>query len=355
MKRLAILLSVLLVVAACRVDEQAPAPVTHYGTGAGAGSAGAHSVIAGDTIYIISQRYSIPMRDIAAYNNLNPPFFLKPGQRLRLPPPREYVVRRGDSLYTLSRMFGLSTSDMASQNNLGAPYTLSAGQVLKLPAVPAPAEDGYRVASYAPVRAVPTPPHLVRSSPAPAGGPMVKIAPPPVPVTAMVQGGTKVEVYTPPDPVEVAVSLPDEPLQHKPSPRSPVTAKTPKRASNKFLRPVSGKVVSGYGPKANGLHNDGINIRAEEGAPVHAAENGVVVYAGDELKGSGNLILIRHADRWMTAYAHMGNVTVKRGDTVTRGQMIGTVGTSGSVDAPQLHFEVRRGTEALNPQPYMEG
>ena len=85
-----------------------------------------------------------------------------------------------------------------------------------------------------------------------------------------------------------------------------------------------------------------------------AADNGVVVYAGSELKGSGNLILVRHDNRWMTAYAHLDKINIKRGDVIKRGQSIGTVGSTGSVDKPQLHFEVRRGTEAINPERYLE-
>ena len=113
------------------------------------------------------------------------------------------------------------------------------------------------------------------------------------------------------------------------------------------------KIVSGYGPKAGGFHNDGINIAAPRGTPVLAADNGVIVYVGNELKGSGNLILVRHADRWMSAYAHLDKTTVARGQVVKRGEKLGTVGSTGSVGSPQLHFEVRRGTQALNPAKYL--
>ena len=136
--------------------------------------------------------------------------------------------------------------------------------------------------------------------------------------------------------------------------RAKIPSQTPARSSSKFLSPVKGEIISSYGPKKGGLHNDGVNIRAARGSAVKAAENGVVVYAGNELKGSGNLILVRHADRWMTAYAHLDGVSVKRGDVLKRGQVIGTVGSTGSVDSPQLHFEVRRGTEALNPKLYID-
>ena len=137
--------------------------------------------------------------------------------------------------------------------------------------------------------------------------------------------------------------------------RPKIPSKTPARSSSKFMKPVEGALISSYGPKKGGLHNDGINIRAPKGAAVRAAENGVVVYAGDEIKGSGNLILVRHSDRWMTAYAHLDKINVARGAVIKRGQSIGAVGSTGSVDSPQLHFEVRRGTQAINPKIYLDG
>lgn len=117
--------------------------------------------------------------------------------------------------------------------------------------------------------------------------------------------------------------------------------------------PVRGRVISGYGPKPGGLHNDGINIAAARGSAVRAAENGVVVYAGNELRGYGNLLLVRHADGWMTAYAHNDTLRVGRGDKVAKGQVIATVGSSGNVAEPQLHFEIRRGSQAVDPMPLL--
>jgi murein DD-endopeptidase MepM/ murein hydrolase activator NlpD len=125
------------------------------------------------------------------------------------------------------------------------------------------------------------------------------------------------------------------------------------RDDQTFLWPVTGKVVSEFGPLADGLHNDGINIAAPMGTPVRAAENGVVVYAGNELRGFGNMLLIRHADGFVTAYAHNESLLVARGDTVERGQIIARVGSSGNVDSPQLHFEIRVGTDAVDPRDYL--
>jgi murein DD-endopeptidase MepM/ murein hydrolase activator NlpD len=125
------------------------------------------------------------------------------------------------------------------------------------------------------------------------------------------------------------------------------------RASARFAWPISGKVVANFGPAGGGLHNDGINIAAPTGSEVRAADNGVVAYAGNELRGFGNLLLIKHADGWTTAYAHNEKLLVQRGDTVTQGQVIATVGRTGNVDSPQLHFEVRKGTQAMNPTEFL--
>ncbi len=114
-------------------------------------------------------------------------------------------------------------------------------------------------------------------------------------------------------------------------------------------------MVSSYGAKTSGLHNDGVNIAAPRGAPVRAADNGVVAYAGKEIRGFGNLLLIKHEDGLITAYAHADSLLVKRGDVVTRGQVVAKVGQTGSVESPQLHFEVRRGTEAVDPARYLPG
>jgi murein DD-endopeptidase MepM/ murein hydrolase activator NlpD len=125
------------------------------------------------------------------------------------------------------------------------------------------------------------------------------------------------------------------------------------RGGERFLWPVKGKVISSFGPKKGGLNNDGINIAAPEGASVVAADNGVVAYAGNELRGFGNLLLIRHADGWVTAYAHNEKLLVKRGEKVKRGQTVAQIGRTGNVSAPQLHFEIRRGTDPVDPLKYL--
>ena len=116
------------------------------------------------------------------------------------------------------------------------------------------------------------------------------------------------------------------------------------------MLPVEGKILSDFGPKSGGLHNDGINIAAPVGTPIRATADGTVAYAGDGLPGFGNLVLIKHADGWTSAYAHANSIAVKRGDAVRQGQTIGEIGATGSVNEPQLHFELRQHDRAVDPK-----
>ncbi|MBN9554670.1 MAG: M23 family metallopeptidase [Alphaproteobacteria bacterium] len=120
-----------------------------------------------------------------------------------------------------------------------------------------------------------------------------------------------------------------------------------------FVWPVSGPVISDFGGPANGERNDGINIATAMDTPIHAAASGTITYAGNELKDYGNLVLIKHQDGYVTAYAHADRLVVSRGDVVSRGQIIGYAGRSGDVSSPQLHFEIRRDTQPVNPKPLL--
>lgn len=312
-------------------DKPLP-PAYNYGMDVGY-QPGYVNVREGDTVYAISRRYKVPMRDIIAVNNLTPPFLLKTGERLKLPPPREYTVQQGDTLYGLSRTFDVSLTSLARFNGLRSPYYLHPGQVIRLPA------------SYGNEEAV------VAKTIQPTGRAKAMPVQPPPP-TMRNKPPARVAQNDPGAPVPLS-----KPGGHADSgttkstamARAPVTTAPAPRSSGRFLWPVNGRLISGFGGKKDGSHNDGINIGAPRGTPVKSAENGVVVYTGDELRGFGNLVLVRHADGWMTAYGHLDKVLAKRGDKVTRGQAIGTVGSSGSVSSPQLHFEIRRGTKAVNP------
>lgn len=124
---------------------------------------------------------------------------------------------------------------------------------------------------------------------------------------------------------------------------------------NAFIWPVDGTLLSAYGPKPGKRFNDGVNIAAPAGTPVRAAADGVVIYTGNELRSFGNLILIRHAGGWTSAYAHTETVRVRRNQRVEKGAVIAAVGRSGSVACPQLHFELRREAKAIDPFAVVEG
>jgi murein DD-endopeptidase MepM/ murein hydrolase activator NlpD len=148
--------------------------------------------------------------------------------------------------------------------------------------------------------------------------------------------------------------MPPDTLASLPPPSAPV--EVPITAPpGAFIWPVQGKVLSGFGSKPGGLVNDGINIAAPAGTPVRASQDGTVAYAGNELRGYGNLLLLRHDNGWVTAYAHNSELLVGRGDKVKRGQVISRVGESGSVGEPQLHFEMRQGTRSVDPTRYLAG
>lgn len=338
------------------------------------------TVQAGDTVYSLARRYNRPVRALIDDNNLQPPYAVQPGQRLRLPGGRFHAVQRGETLYSISRSYGVDLYSMAQSNDLQPPYTISVGQQLRIPSqsgyavasAPAPvsspapqpattpAARGFQVETLPPPPGTPATPQqgpAAASLPPVPQQPSEQAAPQPLPETTIPARGQNVPQAETADP-QVATAPPSSAPPSAPSPAAEPAAPQqdavlPPRSGRTFSWPVRGRVLSTFGPKPDGLHNDGINIAARAGAPVIAAENGVVVYAGSELKGFGNLLLVRHADGWMTAYAHLDKALVKKGQKVTRGQAIGTVGSTGGVSQPQLHFEIRKGTQAVDPAKFL--
>lgn len=120
-----------------------------------------------------------------------------------------------------------------------------------------------------------------------------------------------------------------------------------------FAWPLRGRVIAGFGSPVDGAANKGIDLAVAAGTDIHAAEDGVVLYAGDEIKDLGNLLLLRHRDGFLTAYAHTQSFAVKPGDTVRRGQVIAKSGQSGEVARPQLHFEIRKDHAPVDPAQYL--
>lgn len=323
-------------------------------TPAGTTIPSAYQVAAGDTVYSVAQRFGLPLRSVIDNNQLEPPFTLRPGQTLRLPSPRLHEVVAGDTVYGISRRYGVDMAALVRQNAIAEPYRITVGQRLVLPA-----PGGSALAQAAPVGqpsgAVPTPEQI-------AGLPEGRsVAPPPAAPAASEPSVAAPAPETLGDEGEAAVARPAEVAEVAPAAgaaeRAPEVAAIPSpppRAGGKFLWPLRGELLSGFGAKGGGLHNDGLNIAAPRGTEILAAENGVVAYAGNELRGFGNLLLIKHRDGWVTAYAHAERLLVRRGDKVQRGQPIALVGSSGNVSTPQLHFEIRKGTRALDPAKLLE-
>jgi murein DD-endopeptidase MepM/ murein hydrolase activator NlpD len=156
-------------------------------------------------------------------------------------------------------------------------------------------------------------------------------------------------------PTEHQVAMLSPPAAQVATPDVGAAAKAADAATPSFRWPARGRVISSAGAMSNGQQNDGINIALPEGTSIHAAEDGVVAYAGSELKGYGNLVLVRHSNGFVTAYAHASEILVKRGDQVRRGQVIAKSGQTGNVSSPQLHFEIRKGSAPVDPTQYLPG
>ncbi|MCR9256078.1 MAG: LysM peptidoglycan-binding domain-containing M23 family metallopeptidase [Alphaproteobacteria bacterium] len=321
----------------------------------------------GDTLYTIAQRNNVALRDLIMINGLQPPYRIRPGDLLLLPVPRGYVVQRGDTVSEIAQRFDVETSRLIRENRLASPYTIFPGQLLTVPVpIGTSAPPSTVQARAAPRRTVVTAP----PSPAARTANSVVIVPRPSPLKPAPPSRTVVAAKPEPVPVgqpearqqtrQQARQQALEQAQQQAQPQArqqarPVRyAEPPAREGSRFLWPVQGRVVSNFGVKSDGSRNDGINIRAPEGLGVRAAESGVVAYVGDDLDAFGNLVLLRHRDGFMTAYAHLQASLVREGDVIRRGQIIGRIGATGSVTAPQLHFEVRRRAKPVDPMDHLE-
>lgn len=299
------------------------------------------TVLPGQTVYSIARANGLPLRSLIEENALKPPYLLRVGQTLRLPQVDTYIVVAGDTVSTIALRMNVDMRRLVVLNAIQPPYVIQVGQRLRLP--------GIRVAGAALPKAssgpipdrsasnVSVPAIMALPLPRPAfDRPTTTIATAPVPATKSPAAVTAKAVRTSP-----------------PAAKPPANFRPPPRSKSAFLVPVNGRVIGRFGPRKGGLHNDGINIAAPIGAPIKAAENGIVAYAGAGFGGFGKLLLIKHADGWISAYGHAQKLLVARGAQVRRGQVIATVGKSGGVSRPQLHFELRRGSRALNPEKYI--
>ncbi len=275
---------------------------------------GVHRVAAGDSVYGIARQYGAATRAIITANRLRAPYVLIVGQVLSVPAPGVHRVAAGETIYGISRRYGVDMAALVRFNAMAPPYRIAPGQELALP------------------------------------GERIIAAPGDVATVALVPAST--QAISRQKPQSLAAGEPVRVAERRRALR-PIGRPPPLDGNGRFIHPVNGRIISTYGAKGSGQHNDGINIAAPRGASVRAAQAGVVAYAGSEIRGYGNMLLVKHDGGFMTAYAHAEELLVKRGDVVRQGQIIATVGDSGGAAAPQLHFEIRRGTEAVDPNTYL--
>ena len=307
----------------------------------------------GETLDMIARQHGVPVSALMEANNITSPAMVHPGQHLVIPryrsamgpvsapqtriassgpvmpapvgPPRSalvapagtHVVAPGETLNSIARLYGKPVMVLAKANNI-PPYTMvKVGDHIIIPEM----------------REAPRPATIAPRADTPIAAP----------------GGATIAMTESPHSARLAV--PTAP----PTPDSAVKAAEPAGGLPTFRWPVRGRIIAAFGPKPNGLQNDGINLAVPEGTPIKAAEDGVVAYAGSELKGYGNLVLVRHANGFVTAYAHASEILVKRGQSVKRGDVIAHSGQTGNVTSPQLHFEIRKGATPVDPAQYLSG
>jgi murein DD-endopeptidase MepM/ murein hydrolase activator NlpD len=299
-----------------------------------------------DTVDILAKRHNVSSAAILQANGYKGPRTLSPGQQLIIPrqtaavaapalappaskpvpaaagPSSVHIVNRGDTLMSIAHRNHVPVAELAKANNLDTSAKLSLGMKLIVP--------GAKSAAAAPV------------------------IQPAVPVQQVAAVAPATKPAAPQQTARLAQATAN--VEEKPAAEAP--AVKPSEATGAlptFRWPVRGKVITSYGAKTNGKANDGINLAVPEGTPVKAAEDGVVAYSGNELKGYGNLVLVRHSNGYVTAYAHASELMVKRGDTIKRGQIIAKSGQSGEVGSPQLHFEIRKGSSPVDPLQFLNG
>lgn len=277
-------------------------------------SPGLYTVRVGDTLRSIGEMSGAGSEAIAMENDLSPPFTLRVGQQLRIPAGLYHRVAAGETGIGIARAYGADWGEIVTINALSEPYILRVGQRLRLPAYakagpPAPVDIATRAAAFR------------------------------LDIDDIATGS------------QPAIGERGAPAAPSAAPRKAVTTAvaTPPVFTGRFLWPLDGRLIGRFGPVAPGKVNDGINISAPRGTPIHAAANGVVAYAGDQIAVYGGLILIDHGSGWMSAYGHAGQIDVRRGQSVKAGDVIGLSGASGQVQAPQLHFQLRKNRVPVDP------
>jgi murein DD-endopeptidase MepM/ murein hydrolase activator NlpD len=271
----------------------------------------------GETIRSIGNKTGAGSEAIARANAIPAPFMVRAGQRLKIPGGRYHLVRAGQSGIAIARAYGVEWSRIADLNDIQPPYVLRNGQRLLLPSSAEAAQM--------------TPEQRARAF----SLDIDDLATGSEPALAS-NAAPKAPVATPRKPLAK-----DEPVE------------TPANFAGRFQWPLNGAIIGRFGPAGDGRRNDGINIAAERGEEIHAAADGVVAYAGSAIAVYGGLILIKHGEGWITAYGHAEQILVTRGQTVHAGDVIARAGATGSVNKPQLHFEIRNKRTPVDPLRYL--
>ncbi|MBP9692283.1 MAG: peptidoglycan DD-metalloendopeptidase family protein [Alphaproteobacteria bacterium] len=343
---------------------------------------------ADDTIYGIAYNHGLPTRALISANNLKPPYALYKGQILIIPAPNEHVVGAGETLPAIAEQYGVNVDVLAQENSLSSPFYVKPGDHLIIPsrdtesmteALQAPPTQEIVTTTLAPLPLVKTKPTAGSSSVVPSAPPLssalpsdlaaeiasekgIKSSEPaggdssskPELMGNLAQGnaGAPVPSLIPPKDDE------DKPKKEKKKKEEKKEEKKPAKKEEKaevketiFIWPVEGEIIAKFSPKNK---NDGINIKVPEGTSVKAASDGEVMYAGNELKDFGKLVLVKHKDGWITAYAYNSELLVKKGDKVKQGEVLAKSGKTGVAKEPQVHFEIRKGKQPIDPSTKLE-
>ncbi|CAN5302400.1 hypothetical protein BH09PSE2_BH09PSE2_09830 [soil metagenome] len=301
------------------------------------------TVKSGETVFDIAERFRTPVRALIEANSLQPPYALEPGAVLQIPPPLVYTVQEGDTLFGIARRFNIDPRSLANLNDITLETQLSRGRPVALPSLARDQGSNAQAAGPSPVGSALGRAGLSGSglrgevgsnrlgsgqasaSQAPrVSRPASGLTPK---TTADARAAADAATATRPSGLASSAPLGD--------------AQVATAGRGRFITPLRGELISGFGSKGPGQRNDGVNIAAAQGSTVKAAAAGEVAYAGSAIPGFGNLVLIKHAGGWVTAYAHLDSIAVKMRSAVSQGDSVGTVGQSGGVDRPQLHFEIR--------------
>ena len=245
-----------------------------------------YKVRKGDNLFSISRRFNISIQELIKVNKIQEPYKIFPNQSIFIPLNQMHKIVKGETLYSISRYYETTVFTLAKYNNIKNINNIKVGKELIIP----------------------------KKS----------------------------------EKIKKIKKKWDSNFKKEKIDNSKIVILRDKKTS-KFIWPVKGKLLSKYGKSKEGFYNDGINIDSKKGTKVMSSQAGKVIYCGNEIPGYGNLILIKHSKNWITAYAHLNEVFTEKGKKVSKGEIIGSVGNTGNVRSPQLHFEIRKGKESVNP------